>query len=419
MSDARPKLAVLWEEGAFSPLEVAEAAQGLCQPLFVVGWSEHPSPFPLRALRRLGAVVEVQANTPEAVLSALEPVDLGGVIVFTDPPQRLAAAVAQQRSLPFHSMPTSLALSDKVAQRAALAAAGLPVPAFRAVRRSVEVAAPALGHADKFPAVLKPRLGAASKDAFFVRSQAEMRAALEGSAQEDFVLEEFLIDCNPLVSRLGSDVVSVETMVVRGEPTHVGMCGRFEFLPPFRDTGGFSPSDLSPGHTAAIHEMATRACHALQLYSGAAHIELKLTPDGPRVIEVNGRLGGNVPGLLGRLGSPSLLSAAMRVALGLPWAPWPEPAMGTGQLVAFTRFVRAPLGASRVVSVTGLEQVRQLPGVSTVRLVLQPGDPICWEQGWTPDHVVAVEGTAAGHDALAWVVDQIDSLVEPTFDPAL
>ena len=41
-------------------------------------------------------------------------------------------------------------------------------------------------------------------------------------------------------------------------------------------------------------DIASMAIKALGVRVGFLHTEIKLTPDGPRIIEVNGRLGGSV-----------------------------------------------------------------------------------------------------------------------------
>ena len=50
--------------------------------------------------------------------------------------------------------------------------------------------------------------------------------------------------------------------------------------------------------------------------TGGSHTEVKLTPDGPRVIEVNGRLGGGIPEMLFQASGESIMRLSMRIALG-------------------------------------------------------------------------------------------------------
>ena len=49
-----------------------------------------------------------------------------------------------------------------------------------------------------------------------------------------------------------------------------------------------------PAETVALCEATAReALKAMNLNMGACHVELRLTADGPRLIEVNGRLAGD------------------------------------------------------------------------------------------------------------------------------
>ncbi len=65
-------------------------------------------------------------------------------------------------------------------------------------------------------------------------------------------------------------------------------------------------------------EVADGCLGAIGVKTGAFHTEIKLTPDGPWVIEVNGRIGGGVPEMLLKASGVSLFELAMHVALGEP-----------------------------------------------------------------------------------------------------
>ena len=60
------------------------------------------------------------------------------------------------------------------------------------------------------------------------------------------------------------------------------------------------PSALPDDRQESVRLVATAAIHALGITIGVTHTEVKLTPDGPKIIEVNGRLGGSVAPLLAR-----------------------------------------------------------------------------------------------------------------------
>lgn len=67
----------------------------------------------------------------------------------------------------------------------------------------------------------------------------------------------------------------------------------------------------------AVLSVVTEAHAALGIRTGLTHTELRLTPTGPRVVEVNGRLGGDFIPLLGALATGvDLVAAACDIALG-------------------------------------------------------------------------------------------------------
>ncbi len=417
MAPTRRRLAVFQEANSFSPFEIAEAAGDYCDLVWVVGWSPNAQIGSSRLLPRLGEVVDVDGQVEEQAVKTLAALDLDGVVVFTDPPQVLAAALAEHLGLPFHSPGTAKALSDKYEQRLVLEGAGIPVPPYVALRPvAFRSGGRPLREDFPFPAVLKPRRGSGSRDTFRVGDMAELLSTLASCRDEDFVLEAELAgrydgagSGTGMVS--GTDMVSVETVVRDGHAEHVAVTGRFPLAPPFRETGSFLPSDLSPDDTAAVLATADAAVVALGVRHGILHTEIKLTPDGPRIIEVNGRLGGGIDRLLSRVGGPPLMRWAMRLALSLEVGPVARLA---GSPVAFFSWVLAPGGATRVERAGGVNDLRTLPGVDTVRLNRRAGDTVDVREGGG-GHVVAVEGTVATHADLALLRHRIDATLSLTF----
>jgi len=61
---------------------------------------------------------------------------------------------------------------------------------------------------------------------------------------------------------------------------------------PFRETGNFVPGILAPELHAPVSSMVDDTIRALGIRDAVIHTEIKLTADGPKLVEVNGRLGG-------------------------------------------------------------------------------------------------------------------------------
>ena len=401
-----PRLAVLYPGTSVSLMEVFEAAGDFSRILWVVGWSHDESSH--RALSRFGDVADVTGMSEAESVSHLVALEPEGVVVFNDAPINLAASVARELGLPFHSPYTARLLTDKLAQREALGRAGLSVPAFAAVQLTdVDVKVP-------FPAVLKPRSGAGGRDTFMVENLDQVHDALaQCNPTEEFILEEWLSD-QGMLRRLSSDVVSVESVVRDGVVDHVMVTGRFPFAPPFRETGSFLPSDLGPRDRNDVCALARAAANALQIRHGILHTEIKMTQTGPRVVEVNGRLGGGISNLISRIGGPSMRVWAMRLALGLDIGPIPS----FGQSpVAFFRMIVAPESATRLGSVSGVEELHELAGVDEVRPNLQPGDAVDFRHSSLFENVLRVEGMVNSHAELLTLIDEvIPSTLHLTWD---
>jgi biotin carboxylase len=401
-----PRLAIFHRHDSAHPFELGAAASGLCRIVWVIGWL--PDEQPVRLLSRFGDVVDLSSMSETESIEHLVALRPQGVVVFTDAPIRLAAAVAQRLDLPFHSPATALMLTDKLAQRTALREAGLAAPAFVPVHaKNFEVQVP-------FPAVLKPRAGAGGRDTFMVRNLDELTNAFIGcSPGEEFILEEWLPD-RTTVPSLGADVVSVETVVQNGVFTHIMVTGRFPFAPPFRETGSFMPSDLSPPDWEEVTALAGAAVQALGITQGILHTEIKMTPSGPVIVEVNGRLGGGISGLYTRIGGQSLCELAMRMALGYDVGTL---AVVDASSVAFFRIIVAPQSATRLEAVDGVKELIALPGIEEIRANVQPGDAVDYHHSSFLEYAFWLKGMVDSHTELFTLINRdIEATLHLTWD---
>lgn len=394
---------IVFESFGTSAMELAASARRVADVIWITGWQDEADPIPPRLLSRLGTVVDVSDSGPDGTIARLAELGVGGLVAFTDDAIPIVAQLGIGLGVPHNPAEVAVSLVDKVAQRRRISAAGLRSPRFAAVDRAEPAAALALVG---LPAVLKPRRGAGATWTTLIDSEESLALAL-AAARPDirFTLEEYLSGTED-DGRPWSDVVSVESVVAAGEVHNLATTGRFAFAQPFRETGLFLPSALSGSDLAAVLELVTSTLQALGVQLGAYHTEVKLTPDGPALIEVNGRPGGGVHRLIELVGGPSLIADAIRVVLGIPvrsgaWTP-------SG--VAYLQWKLPPLSVSRVNSVDGLQQVGALPGVQAVDLMRQPG-PIEPIADGARARLVSVEGTVDSHAELVEVHRRIDETI--------
>jgi biotin carboxylase len=415
-----PVLVVVHGEGSVSAMKVAEAAKPVCDVVWLVDSSEFAEPKMLRFLRKLGTTIDRSGLSPDETAEALRAFQPDGIVAFAEYLIPTASAVAQRLGLDYHDSTVSRRLVDKFEQRQALRAGGLAVPRFVVVPpRHTPQDIDALAAQVDFPVVLKPRRGAGSRDTVFVADVDELRAALAppptatptGGQDEPMIIEEFLVGASTLTGADFADYVSVESVVCDGTISHVAVTGRFPPAEPFRETGLFIPSDISPDLTQKVLDVATKAISAIGIQIGFLHTEIKLTPNGPQIIEVNGRLGGSVPEMAALALGVNLFELSLRVALGEHVVfDSLVPTNGVGYLFS----PHSPQWARRVVSVEGLDRLGEYPGVQTVFLNRKPGDDIDWRKG-SHEFVYSVIGAAPDYGSLLAVKQFLDEKVTVTY----
>jgi biotin carboxylase len=411
-----PILAIPYGSLSLPVMTSAQAAAGLCSILWLVDGGDPSVQTDRRALERFGQVVDLGRTPPERWANAVQPFQPDGVLTFSDQGMVDLAHLAEDLGLRFHRPEVALRLTDKIAQREALRRGGLPVPGTTAVGSSLdESELKEIADNIQYPAVLKPVYGMDSRTTVRVDDADELLGAFRSlfrGARPDMLLEEYLADGAPCRGQDFANYLSVESVVSPGRVEHFAITGRFPLAPPFRETGFFIPADLTAQQRSAVLEIASAAVHALGVQTGCLHTEIKFTPDGPRVIEVNGRLGGGVPLMLEMAGAASAARLAMEVALGRS----PDPAaLAPSDGIGFRLLFQAPMRAREVTTVEGLERIGHLPGAPAGTLHRPPGTEVDWRTG-TNDYVYSVIGVAQSYDELRKIRTMADATVHMQFE---
>ena len=400
------RLAFVYHPFSFGALDLAAAAAGVCELIWVLDSSMADVKLMSNLLRRLGTVVDVVGISAQEAAAKIAPHSPDGILCLSDSLLEWTAEVAERLGLRFHTPELAARLTDKYRQPRALAAGGVPAPeAWPVPGDGDRVAWEELAAAARFPAVLKPRRGEGSRDVVPVDSVDQLRtrvAELDAPRSRDWVVQRYLPDRGGDVGEF-ADYVSVESIVNAGVPSHLAITGRTPVVPPFRESGFFIPAALEHDERDAVLALASRAIEALGVVTGTLHTEIKLTPEGPCVIEVNGRLGGGTSAMLASVTDVELLPLALRLALGESIT-FNELLRPRG--VAFVLYVHAPAEMRRIVAVEGLEQLRADPYVDQVILNRGPNQRVDWRDGsW--GHVFAVHGTTPDHAQLAALARRI------------
>jgi len=383
------RLIVPYDEGAAPPIELAAALHPLAQLTFVVRADE-----PLRPLlAELGQVLELGGDrrVSDRLVEDLARWQPDGIVTFSERFLEITAQLAERLGLLFHPGPVVRGLTHKPTQRALLAEAG--VDGTRFVEITAATQWPAAVAEVGLPCVVKPARGEGSRNTLRIDDVAEgdrVCADLLAGPEPALLVEELLVgrDTRPF-----GDYVSVESVVVNGRPHHLEVTGKLPLVPPFRETCAFWPAPVSDAERARLFALTDAALAALSVADGLTHTEIKLTEAGPRIIELNGRLGGFIADLAGRAAGLDLFAIAGRIALGLPVE---LPASPRLDRTTFVFNNLPPAGARRLLSVSGVPAVRALPGVTSYRPLFTPRRLI--RGGFGTEELDLLRGSCAGPD---------------------
>ncbi|MFD4373699.1 ATP-grasp domain-containing protein [Streptomyces sp. NPDC058486] len=341
------------------------------------------------------AVVEVlrldieadRAGALDALRRRYEESAFQGLATLYDPAVPFVAEAAELLGLPGIGRDVALGAQDKRVMRERLAAAGLNVPGFVRLDEPADWEKAARL---AFPVVVKPAHGFSSLGVTKADSPETLKSVVDEvwrtSASklgrvEGLVVEEYLDGPEFAVESLaqGGDV-RILTIGYKGDPQG----------PHFEEGVYRAPATLPEAVQDDIRREVTAAHQALGITDGPTHTELRLRGGvTPYLLEMGARIGGSgvshyiVSGVTGIDFAAEALRIAAGVADGVPAGapsgvaaispasgPQPEP------VGAAANYIVPCGGYGRIVSISGLDELRRDPRVDHVVQMLFPGDVV-------------------------------------------
>ena len=303
-----------------------------------------------------------------AIVEAAKRHKIDGIMTLaTDMPMRAVAAVAKEMGLVGISADTALKATNKAEMRAALQADGVPIPKFFKVTNEEEY----LEAVKQFavPFIVKPADSSGSRGIFEVADITNQKMIDEAyqyckpySGNGDVVVEEYMNGPEVSVETLSVDgichVVQITDKLTTGAPHYVEM-------------GHSQPTRLGEETAEKIAEVAKAANKAIGIKNGPSHTEIIVTKDGPKIVELGARLGGdNINTHLVPLSTGvNIVECCIKIALGE--APDIEPKWEKGSAI---RYFQQHAGI--VKSVEGIDEAKNLPGVQQISIVHGVGEEI-------------------------------------------
>jgi biotin carboxylase len=310
--------------------------------------------------------VLADTNTVGGIMDAVTAVRGGGVrAVFTicDYNLPLVAEVAAQLGLPTVAPAAAATARNKLQTRRICSAAGVPCPRF--VHVTSEKEARAAAQVVQLPCVVKPMTESASVDVVLCRDVDDIVRQFRAIAANPWdargqrrhpgaLVEEYLVGME----------VSVESVTINGEIHVLGVTDKLLGPHPyFAEIGDTFPSCLPAQTTDACASLARAALAAIGHDFGAAHTEVKVTSDGPKLVEVNSRVGGDEITMLIELSlGVDLLQQVVRMHAGMTASLDAARACG-----AASRYL-TPNAHGRIRAIHGAQIAARVEGVAEVEV---------------------------------------------------
>lgn len=166
--------------------------------------------------------------------------------------------------------------------------------------------------------------------------------------------------------------ISVESLTIYGETRILAITDKLIVgNGNFTEIGHTQPSTLPQEVQNAVCAVVKKTVQAIGIDYSPSHTELKITPDGPKVVEIGARMGGdNITTHLVPLSTGiDMVEACIDIALGQPVKPYILKPNN-----AAVRYFQPPVGVIR--SIRGVDEARKLPGVKEVVLLRKDGESV-------------------------------------------
>lgn len=354
--------------------------------------------------------VEIVDTTDRCALLARareisEESDVVGVFSTSDYFIPVAAWLAQALGLPGGNPDAIASARNKRYQRDSLQRLAADLNprhvAVATVKLAVE-AGKALGH----PVVVKPTLASGSVGVRLCSEPNDVAAHAEellgtGSGISEILVEEEVVGPEFSIEIFHGQVVGITEK-------HLGP------KPFFVEVGHTFPSRVGGVEAMALEIAAIRATRVLGLEWGPVHAEIRLSDDGPKVIEINPRLAGDyIPELIREASGLDLITACLEAAQGVT--------------PSLQGFIAARCAAIRFLHPTRSGVLRDLPAVEAIaspylldwRFYRGPNEHVAVRGDYRDriGHIVAAAISEEREAMLGWLTEQAETIMGQVYSP--
>ncbi|WP_270596114.1 ATP-grasp domain-containing protein [Anaerococcus vaginalis] len=299
----------------------------------------------------------------ESVMSAAKKHNIDAIMTLaSDMPIMTVAKVSKKLGLVGVDLDTAIKATNKSKMRESLKSFGVPVPLFYKVD-SLDKCIKAVNKIkDKgYKCILKPADNSGSRGIVLLPDFNEKTINIaynyskNNSRNKIVMVEEFM----------EGPEVSVETISVDGKCNIIQITDKITTgAPYFVEMGHSQPSQLPDSIKDKIKEITIAANKAIGIISGPSHTEIKITQNGPKIVEIGARLGGdNITTHLTPLSTGvDMVESCIKIALGEK----PDIRIKYDKASAIRYFDQSH---GRIKSIRGVEEASKLPGIIQISII--------------------------------------------------
>ncbi|USL45557.1 ATP-grasp domain-containing protein [Priestia megaterium] len=259
--------------------------------LFVTRTKVKPSKY-------IDEILHIDTNSTEDLLKTLKQYteqkqQIDCVITLLEWYVPITAEICEVLGLLGISKKTAENCRNKHAMRLALEKQGVPIPLFKLCKNKMELE-DAVDYVGGYPCIIKPIDGTGSSNVVKVNNQTEIFRAFEDIQAVKRNSREQELKCIVLVEEyIEGNEFSLDSITINGKTEILAICDyQTTNGPYFVEMAYTTPSQLSGELQDQIKAAAKEAIRAVDIKNGVSHCEVKLTANGPVVIEIAARHGG-------------------------------------------------------------------------------------------------------------------------------
>ncbi len=302
-------------------------------------------------------------------------VKLDGAVTFWEDDIPLLAKICDEFKLIGNNLEAAINTRDKFRMQEVFQRCGLPFIKQKLLKGETDLESAILDIG--FPAVMKPVFGADSEFVVAVKDREEAYEAYK------YLIKNCTADFDPIFKYnkrmflyqefIDGHEFSMESYSQHGVPHIVGIHEKTAMtLPFFLETGDYIPPRIDRVQEEQLTKITEAALITLGVVNSLAHVEVKLTDHGPRVIEVASRMGGDYTSEnIGEIYGFDLIKTACEIATGINIE---NTAREPKKYIVSKFFI--PKNSGVVTRISGLDELKGKRGVVDFFLGKKVGDSV-------------------------------------------